>query len=237
MKPAKELTGQRDRRINKEKARAAREKIAADLAYDLGLPVPPVVLYKREEDGLISSKHVSVSLVMYPRQWAWGQVKHEFSAVGSGSPTGAAVAKTLASTSKMHVFDTWIGQTDHGYSPHNIVWGYEQGALEKSKLIFLDFANSLGSKGGRDFSNCWGNDGWQQFTKAQFPDLMVSHYDETLIDETIEEIKNLSKDNITEVVERIPPDFLLPKQACSIIDGLLGRREQLRSTFADPSTN
>jgi hypothetical protein len=54
-------------------ARAAPEKIAADLAFDLGLPVPPVQLTAFQTKG--GSVPAGVSLVMYPTQWAWEHVK------------------------------------------------------------------------------------------------------------------------------------------------------------------
>ena len=231
MKPAKTLSGTRDHRINRERARAAREKIAADLAHDLHLPVPPVILHRREGEDVTSSRQVSISLVMYPKQWPWAQVSGL--SLEEESPITAAMAKVLSLASGMYVFDTWLDQRDHEFSPHNIVWGYESGALEQSELIFLDFAHSLGSDGGDEFPNDWSGGGWKPVCKAGFPALLRRHLDGKRIENVVRAIEHLSEDEIVNVVERVPKDFLPPDQADTMIEGLLGRRICLRSTFAD----
>jgi hypothetical protein len=43
------------------KPRAALEKIAGDMAYDLGLPVPPVILWKRPRSTPTSEECVAIS--------------------------------------------------------------------------------------------------------------------------------------------------------------------------------
>ena len=54
--------------------RAAREKIASDLAHDLGVNVPPAVLWTRTDLGADEEKHVCLSLVMSAHQAPWGSV-------------------------------------------------------------------------------------------------------------------------------------------------------------------
>jgi len=59
------------RRPTKVHARAAREKIASDPAYDLGLTLPPAVLTIRENPPTDCARFVVVTLALYPRQWRW----------------------------------------------------------------------------------------------------------------------------------------------------------------------
>ena len=83
--------------------RAAREKIAADLAFDLGLPVPPVQLCIRR--GGRARIPAAVSLVMYPRQWAWEQIRH---LPLTDPDIGSSLASVLATATPMLAFDTWL---------------------------------------------------------------------------------------------------------------------------------
>lgn len=55
--------------------RAAREKIVADLARDLGVAVPPVLLFVRHDAPQGEETSCCVSLVLYGRQFPWHQIK------------------------------------------------------------------------------------------------------------------------------------------------------------------
>src|SRR5262249_5279264 len=74
-------------------ARAAREKIASDLAQDLNLPLPPALLTKRENPPNGCTPNVVVTLIMYPQQWPWSQVRGY---AVDATPLGAAFAGALA---------------------------------------------------------------------------------------------------------------------------------------------
>jgi hypothetical protein len=196
-------------------ARAAREKIAADLALDLGLPVPPAVLTVRDNPPAGCEAAVVVSLVMYPRQWAWEHVRTQ---QPEESPKGLALAQALAACGPMLAFDTWLQQTDHGDHPHNIVWGYDPAHALDSRILFLDFAFSMGFQGN------WAGDGWRTCTQAPFPPLLVAHLDRVALTRTIVAIEKMLDDQIQEVVQRIPPSHLPDDQKKTLCEGLLGRR-------------
>src|SRR5262249_47205118 len=61
--------------------RPAHEKICADLAFEIGLPVPPAVLYRRPNPGA-EAKQVVLSLVPHGATYEW---QHLFN---FGDPTG-----------------------------------------------------------------------------------------------------------------------------------------------------
>ena len=212
MKPAREMPD------DLQHCRAAREKIASDLAHDLGLPVPPACLSKYE------LRPVVVSLVMYPRQWPWKIVNENQPKPG---PLAAALAKAFAECSAMYVFDTWVDQDDHGDHPHNIIWGYDPFHISDSEIIFLDYANSLGYNGN------WFNDGWSAMEKAAFPTKICDNLNADRLSKCIEDIENIPEKQIHEIISRIPNSYLPVEQKSTIFEGLTGRRKQLRTTFSD----
>ena len=204
-------------------SRAAREKIAADLAHDLGLPVPPVQLVHLDDAPDGCEKAVAVSLIMYPVQHSWSLVRQLDL---TEHPTGQAVAQVLGECSPMLVFDTWVDQTDHADHPHNIVWGYNPENLSDSKIIFLDFAFSMG------FNGSWNDSGWRNIKVAGFPKMMKNMLCPGDIRRTIHEICTMDDDNICDIVTRIPQSHLDDSQKGLIIEGLCGRKALLHGVFS-----
>ena len=99
-------------RAEKNPSLAAHEKIAADLAADLGLPVPPVLLYDRPDAPTSEESRCCVSLVMYPKQTAWRLLFKSETEVRTKEIVGKDTAAWLAPYSGMHVFNLWVGQVD-----------------------------------------------------------------------------------------------------------------------------
>ncbi len=204
-------------------SRAAREKIAADLAHDLGLPVPPVQLVQLDDAPDGCEKAVAVSLIMYPVQHSWSLINQIDL---SENPTGLAIARVLSECSPMLVFDTWVDQTDHADHPHNIVWGYDRKNLSDSKIIFLDFAFSMGFRGS------WANGDWRNIRIAGFPRKMKEVLRPDDISSTVQKISDMDDSNIYEIVTRIPPSHLDDSQKEVIIEGLCGRKTLLPHVFS-----
>jgi hypothetical protein len=215
-------------------ARAAREKIASDLASDLGVRVPPVVLYSRPNPGT-DEEHTCVSLVLYPRQWPWEQVRiaimdgkppEVLNTVKPGMPKSAAQGLAL---------DTWLEQLDHGGSdgkrghPHNIVYGYEPGSAPSGEFVFLDFAFSLGFPT-PDNPDGWGKKGWKRRQVAPaFPAYMLRFIDPDELDRVTSRIEAYSDQDIMDVVTRVPETHLVKEQQSLIIEGLVERKKLVRS--------
>ncbi len=198
--------------------RAAREKIASDLAFELGLPVPPVLL-ATFPPGLPAC----ISLVMYPRQFAWEHIKSQSL---DESDLGVALARALPQCGSMLAFDTWIKQMDHGDHPHNIVLGYVPGQLATSELVFLDFAFSMG------FDRSWNEGGWRDVRKAHFPPLMLEQLDSERLEDGVRRIESLADETIATIIDRIPEPFLPRDQAGVIKEGLMGRKNLIRGVLS-----
>lgn len=204
--------------------RAAREKIVADLAFELGVRVPPVLLTVNDRVP-DAERHACVSLLLYPHQFSWGQLK-DFLAEGE-SPIAAEVATLLpAGSTCAFAFDTWVGQTDHGDHPSNIVFGYEGSDYRAGEFIFLDYAFSLGVSGG------WNNEGFRTCAAAPFPQRMCSSLSATVLAQAITAIENVSEQVVTEIVNRVPWQWLLDEEKAVILAGLLVRRTMVRAALA-----
>lgn len=218
LKPAKKHGDE-----EKKHCRAAREKIASDLAFDLGLPqVPPAQLTTREDAPEGCTKHVVVSLIQYQKQWPWSDIK---GTAIQENPIGAALAQAMARCSALLPFDTWTAQSDHNDHPDNIVWGYDPGKLAASAIVFLDYSNSMG------FNGSWAGDGWRAVTKPSWMPLMLQHIDRKAVRASVEAIEHASPDTIRDIVRRIPKSYLPVEHADAILNGLLERRSLVRAAL------
>lgn len=191
------------RKANADWAKAAREKIAADLAFELGVAVPPVVLATRDVSE--EERNVCLSLVMFSRQFSWCEVKGWANAAAA-SPTAKlfqAVAPIAAS--RAFVFDTWLDQTDHGGEPvagigasfeghdHNLMLGFDDPASSHSSLVFVDYAFSLGAGGH------WATGGAGKVTPARFPQKLLHRLDRLELQATVERLEALDGARVREI--------------------------------------
>jgi hypothetical protein len=90
------------------RSRAAREKIASDLAYELHLAVPPALLTTRENPPAGCTANVVVTLYLYPAQWRWSDVRG--AAKIEASPLGLAMAAALAQSRAVRFFGVVSGR-------------------------------------------------------------------------------------------------------------------------------
>lgn len=204
--------------------RAAREKIAADLGFEVGVTVPPVLLTVNERVP-DAERHACVSLLLYPHQFSWGQLK-DFLAEGE-SPLAAELATLLpAPAARAFAFDTWIGQPDHDDHPSNIVFGYEGSDYLAGAFIFLDYAFSMGVSGG------WNNEGFRACGPAPFPPRMCGSVSVSVLEQAITAIESVGDNVIAEVVNRIPWQWLADDEKQVILAGLVARRTMVRAALA-----
>ena len=105
----------------------AREKIAADLAHVLELPVAPVVVrLPMPDEGWPHHSAMSLSCLKSGRLWATGGAAHL-----------AAAGEALEA---LRVFWTWIGDGDHNGHPHNLLYEVRP---DKVAVVAIDHSFSL----------------------------------------------------------------------------------------------
>lgn len=205
-------------------ARAAREKIASDLAADLEINVPPVLLARREDAG-DDEEHVCLSLVMFPLQFSWAQL--EFALTRRGSSLDLVRSTLPAPAAAAFVFDVWVMQPDHE-SPHNIIFGYDSSDTESGQLIFLDYSLAFGPN-----SEWATRQGRKRFMKfVPYPSYLRHRMAPEVVLATIERIERYPDRLLDEIVDRIPPSYLNPDEARHIKTGLRYRRSRLRDSLA-----
>jgi hypothetical protein len=206
------------------KCYAAREKIAADLAYDLGLAVPPATLCRVKDDWGDPEPCAVVTLFLYPFQLDWTDVV--FENLRPPNMSDEDVAKVLAQATGAFAFDTWLDQADHAEAhPGNIVWGYNP--VGGSELVFLDYASSMGA----DAS--WNDEGWFTVALAPFPRFLLDRLDLGLLEQTLTKIETFSEASIQEVVERVPTNFLHLSEKSMLQAALIGRRRPVVNMLRD----
>ncbi len=221
-------------RSDAQVCRAAREKIASDLAHDLGLAVPPVILAERGADAGAAERLVCVSLVLFPRQWSWGHVKTFLE--DEESPTTVAMQNGLSEIAALALaFDTWVGQADHNDHPHNIVFGYDcRGQqITESSWVFLDYACSLGMESVDSVDGCRST--WADPTvvcqRAGFPKKLAAQIGTEALQQAVERIAAFDIQEIGRIVDRIPDAYLPETEKAVIARGLSERRTLVREVF------
>lgn len=199
-------------------ARAAREKIASDLAHDLALPVPAAQLTFWK--GVWSEPVPAVvSLIARREHQTWQDVV----SIAARRPrvTVERIPGVARIASRMLVFDTWLDQTDHAEHTTNILVAEDaRGGLD---LVFVDYANSMGHDGS------WAKGAAATMRVAPFPGKLAAMARRQEIEAAVRRIAALPEDAIRRVVNRLPATHLPEGQRDVVAGGLLDRRRALRS--------
>jgi len=198
-----------------EPPRAAHEKIASDLAYDLELPIPPVRLWKRAASVPDDECCCAISLVPFRPAHKWGIIENV--------PDAAQRVRDAISdaASAMSVFDTWVDNQDR-MNPGNLLVNEDlTGGI--IRYAYIDYAYSL-SYGWRD-----GPAPAVARVVGPYPANIKPNTD--VIAETVTAIETLPEQNIRDIVSRVSDDFITPVRRAAIIEGLLQRRGGLRGAM------
>ena len=190
---------------------AAHEKIAADLAHDLRLPVPPAVLWDRGQPKDKGVRHCVISAAPFWPAYTWAQVMRLPKA-------GARLLPLLAkAASAISVFDTWLDNRDRVNGGNMIVHESDGFGLQ---IAYIDFAQSM--------SFGWGNGPAPGIVRAEGRYPGAAPLDVDAIRDTVSAIETMPEDQIRSIVGRVPGAFLAPERARCVEEGLLRRRECLR---------
>ena len=174
---------------------AAHEKIASDLAYHLGLPVPPVILWDRgpQTDGTCSKS--CVSLVVFENQIEGPQ------AIQAARASRQILTPALGA---ILPFYRWITATDRW--PRHTIYGVAGGA---ESLLFIDFDRSFDPRFDEDFH--------EHDANLDEPGLDAQA-------EISQKISEFPDNQIVEIVSRIPDSFLPEAKKTIIIRRLKAGR-------------
>lgn len=196
-----------------DRPRAAYEKIASDLAHELQLPVPPVQLYERPDQPDGEEDRCCVSLIMYNEVHNLGQVNR------LPNPLAAEIDQALTEGSGIAAFDAWIGNQDRSNRKNTLI-GVDEN--EELHAVFIDHANAFNMRG------AWEDGAWDDVSVSRMPGRLQDAIDWEATLGTVERIEALSAEVITEVVERIPADYMADSHRDVVCEGLLARRELVR---------
>lgn len=204
---------------------AAREKIAADLAHDLDVAVPPVLLHRRLDAGDGDERCCALSLIMYPTQWHWGVLKR------AGHPGILALQKAIEehaphAAARALAFDTWVLQGDHDHEA-NSAFGYDWRDPARRGFVFFDYAYALAFQVPHgQIVNLFETQG-----QVKFPKEMLRVVSKPTLRECVNAVEGYPEVRLREIFERIPTDFLDPDESELIIRGMLSRRTRLRAVL------
>ncbi len=195
------------------------EKVASDLAYYLGLPVPPVTLFERLQPPAGEPRYQSVSAPPFEQVFTWGDVR-AISAISAD-----LLRDATAVMSAMLVFDTWLQCSDHRDHPANLLvtssLQTDVGAFYS--LAYIDYAWSM--------VKYWRNQSAQnEFVAPVYDSRVTASLD--VLSEVVTQIEGVPDNVIEHLVERVPSKFVTDEDRKIMIDGLRVRRNCLRRLIA-----
>ena len=192
--------------------RAAHEKIASDLAYILGLPVAPVILWDRGESfARQADRFCAISAWAFSKPLEWQHYRP--------SATAEQTALAVKAAGAMQVFDTWVAAVDRK-DDHVLVSDDENKTA--LSLAYIDYAFALSYE--------WtGAAAAQADPRPAWPSGITACPIAT--NSVVSAIETLDEQAIGDIVKRVPSGYFLGNAQTATIENLLRRREQLRGLF------
>jgi hypothetical protein len=198
---------------------AAHEKIVSDLAFDLRIPVAPVLLSDCKLVFKRPQLEACISLVTHPSTPTWPYVLSRSTLASSvGNRLRAAAREQL---SLIAVLDLWIENSDRD-NPGNIVYGDDGTDTRRNGFVAIDHASSLGGREGR-----WRNGGWRSMNPTPLPKVMVSLLDVQVMLRVAENIASFPDSIVESCVGRIPDRYMNAAAKKDAVSGLVGRKNLL----------
>ncbi len=213
VKPTRLAAGQPDR--------AANEKICADLAHELDITTPPVLLLPTGDVPNGEDSHRCVSLIMYDWLEPWGSLE----SMDRDGPAWAIVKMTLAACSGVVAFDTLVDNTDRD-NAGNCVIALQNDRPAQGGVFFLDYSFTL------DAGNRWSDDKFENVAPVNIPGFFRDALDIQVLGDAVERIEALPEDAVVGIVSRIPDEFMDEITRQLVVRGLLDRRANIRNALA-----
>lgn len=205
------------RLCSEDTPRAANEKIVADLAYELGLSVPPVLLYRRPGVAAGEETRCCLSLIMYPEQYEWGLI---FGITTMPPPVPQIIRASISRYSETLALDLWIGQTDRN-NARNVILGVDPDDQTDMAFLFLDHAYTL------NHGNRWAAAGRDRIEMVPIPQVFRDSIFKPRLVQGADRIAALPDETIRAVVSRIPDDYMTAAHKGVVLDGLVSRQPGL----------
>lgn len=209
--------------------RAAHEKIAADLAFELKLPVPPVVLWNRRNAPAGQERHCCVSAIPFEGAfYTWRQIRTRAGiAVRIGSHLGQVA-------SAMSVFDTWIMNGDRFNDGNLLIQQLHPNGPVRA--AYIDLANSMTlvsrflqhQHPGQTLEEQWR----KSYVIQRYP--QEAPQDDSARDAAVARIEALPDSVIHDIVTRIPIGYMDAAKQAEIVAGLIFRKQHLRGMLVPP---
>jgi hypothetical protein len=197
--------------------RAAHEKIAADLAFDLALPLPPAILHSWSDPAPVGAERfVAFSLIPFLSVFPWRLV----AAIPGLATQFKLELREVASV--LVPFDTWVDNRDRA----------NDGNLLVSKLV-ADSAPLQVAYIGYSYSMLYG---WRASDYRTMTPIGIYPTDQkdadiASMESALKEVENLPDQNVRDIVTRIGDSFLSPADRDLIIEGLLYRKSRVRASL------
>jgi hypothetical protein len=201
-------------------SRSAYEKIASDLAYEIGVNVPPVVLYRRPDAQSPQPREVSISFA-WGGATPWGDLFDIGAADGGVQPPALAalIRRLVAASCGVMALDAWLRNTDRN-NPGNAVLAYA-GEDDPGQVFYVDFANAM------DFDGHWSAGNHQTFQRLPVPPLLAACAVRKRVEEAAQRIADLPDAVVADIVGRIPEDFLAAAVREQLLEWLVWRKQRL----------
>lgn len=197
--------------------RAAHEKIAANLAFEVGLPLPPVLLHRWSKPPKGDQPLVAISLQPFLNVHKWKAVE----AVPAVCQQMKLELKPIASA--LVPFDTWLDNSDRPNNGNLIVSKDSSDPAIPLRLAYIDYANSM--------LCVWRNTPSTQLAARPIYPTDQKDADVAIMEESLKRIEGIGDTVIQDIVAQIPDDFATPDQKKVIVVGLLHRKSRVRAVL------
>jgi hypothetical protein len=196
--------------------RAATEKIVADLAFVLDLPVPPVTLWDRGPDAG-EPRFVSVSAWAFEQPFTWRQIEAFL--------TREQLQQMVRPASAMIPFEEWVGATDR-QNGGNVLVGF--GPDDEAVGAWIDYGFSL--------HHVWrGNSSPDCSVRDMYP--ACGTPDKEAMKSSAERIAAVDRKTIEGIINRVPPDYLPAGVAENIRENLFLRQSAVHELWGRGATS